>query len=61
VGEVKSIIGVLMLLGPGVSEVEDGLICLPQEVFNDLNLNPETGGCSREWGSGRRALTVADH
>jgi hypothetical protein len=60
VGVVKSMTGVLVLLGPGASKVEDGLICLPREVFNDLVLDPEMGGWSREGGSGCRALVVAD-
>jgi hypothetical protein len=59
VGVVKSITGVL--LGPGAPEVEDGLICLPREVVDNLDLDPGIIGWGRmRGGSGRRALAVAN-
>jgi hypothetical protein len=48
VGEVKSMTGVLMLFDLRASEVEDGLICLPREVFDNVDLDPEAVG----WGWG---------
>ena len=47
VGVVKLITGILILLGPGASEVEDGLICLPREVVDNLDLDPGIVGWSR--------------